>query len=58
MSIIGELKLGNIYVSECKGREMIISNNRLVYLLERLFNMVIKEAYDDKWDSEESYIKD
>lgn len=52
-----EDELAKIYVSENEAYNRNISNNGLVYLLDCLFSIVHREAYDYKWNYEDMILK-
>lgn len=46
-------KLKDYYISEGDARKYCIENNGFVYLLHILFELLINDAYDYKWNYEE-----
>ena len=46
-------RLKDYYISDGDARKYCIENNKFVYLLHILFDFVINDAYDYKWNYEE-----
>lgn len=47
-------KLKETYISESEARKKTITNNGLVYLMDILFQIILNEAYDYKWNYEKA----